>query len=74
MIAQGEHDPKSISVLVSLDDLLASAVIEELSIQAAGAARREIVKQSLEHSAVLLADDMDEALDFCNAFAPEHLE
>ena len=74
MIAQGEHDPKSISVLVALDDLLASAVIEELSIQAAGAARSEIVEQSLEHSAVLLANDMDEALDFCNAFAPEHLE
>jgi histidinol dehydrogenase len=74
MIAQGEHDPKSISVLVSLDDLLASAVVEELNIQAAGAARREIVEQSLEHSAVLVASDMDEALDFCNAFAPEHLE
>jgi histidinol dehydrogenase len=74
MIAQGEHDPKSISVLVALDDLLASAVIEELSIQAAGAARREIVEQSLDHSAVLVANDMDEALDFCNAFAPEHLE
>jgi histidinol dehydrogenase len=74
MIAQGEHDPRSISVLVSLDDLLACAVIEELSIQAAGAARREIVEQSLKHSAVLVAGDMDEALDFCNAFAPEHLE
>ncbi|MDD4650969.1 MAG: histidinol dehydrogenase [Methanothrix sp.] len=74
MIAQGEHDPRSISVLVALDDLLASAVIEELSIQTAVAARKEIVEQSLEHSAVLVADDMDQAIDFCNAFAPEHLE
>ncbi len=74
MIAQGEHDPKSISVLVALDDLLASAVSEELKIQAASAARMDIVQQSLDHSAVLLAADMDEALDFCNAFAPEHLE
>ena len=74
MIAQGEHDPKSISVLVALDDLLAGAVVEELKIQAAGAARMEIVQQSLDHSAVLLAADLDEALDFCNAFAPEHLE
>jgi histidinol dehydrogenase len=74
MIAQGEHDPRSISVLVALDDLLASAVIEELSIQVAVAARKEIIEQSLEHSAVLVADDMDQAVDFCNAFAPEHLE
>ncbi|VVB72953.1 Histidinol dehydrogenase [uncultured archaeon] len=74
MIAQGEHDPRSISVLVSLDELLASAVEEELNIQAASAARSEIVRQSLEHSAVLVANDIDEAVDFSNAFAPEHLE
>ena len=74
MIAQGEHDPKSISVLVSLDDLLASAVAEELQIQAPTAARREIVKESLNHSAILVANDVDEAVDFSNAFAPEHLE
>jgi histidinol dehydrogenase len=74
MIAQGEHDPKSISVLVSLDDLLASAVAEELQIQAPTAARSEIVKESLNHSAILVANDVDEAVDFSNAFAPEHLE
>lgn len=74
MIAQGEHDPKSISVLVATDDLLASAVAEELTIQAAVAARSEIVSQSLDHSAVLVARDLDEAVDFANAFAPEHLE
>jgi len=48
MIAQGEHDPKSISVLISLDDLLASAVAEELQIQAPTAARSEIVKREPE--------------------------
>lgn len=74
MIAQGEHDPKSISVLVAVDDLLASAVVEELAIQSAAAYRSDIVKQSLDHSAVLLANDIDEALDFSNAFSPEHLE
>lgn len=74
MIAQGEHDPRSISVLVTTDDLMASAVLEELSIQVTTASRSDIIQQSLEHSAVLLAVDMDEALDFCNAFAPEHLE
>jgi len=74
MIAQGEHDPRSISVLVTTDDLMASAVMEELNIQAATSARSDIIQQSLEHSAVLLAGNLDEALDFCNAFAAEHLE
>lgn len=74
MIAQAEHDPKSLSVLVTTDELLASAVAEELGAQAASAARGEIVEQSLDHSAILVAVDLDEALDFSNAFAPEHLE
>jgi histidinol dehydrogenase len=74
MIAQAEHDPKSLSVLVATDDLLASAVAEELSAQAASAARSEIVEQSLDHSVILVAADLDEAVDFSNAFAPEHLE
>ena len=74
MIAQAEHDPKSLSVLVATDELLASAVAEELGAQAASAARGEIVEQSLDHSAILVAVDLDEAVDFSNAFAPEHLE
>ena len=69
-----EHDPRSLAVLVALDDLLGSAVAEELTIQAAVADRKEIVMQSIDHSAVLLAADIDEAVDFANAFAPEHLE
>jgi histidinol dehydrogenase len=74
MIAQAEHDPRSLSILVTTDELLASAVAEELGAQAASAARSEIVEQSLDHSAILVAVDLDEALDFSNAFAPEHLE
>ena len=37
--------------------------------------RREIVKTALEHnSAVLLARDLDEAVDFVNEYAAEHLQ
>ncbi len=74
MIAQAEHDPHSLAVLVTEDELLANAVVEEVTIQARDTARAEIVSQSLEHSAVLVAGSMVEAVDFANAFAPEHLE
>jgi histidinol dehydrogenase len=30
--------------------------------------------QSLEHCAILVASSLEEAVDFSNAFAPEHLE
>jgi len=74
MIAQCEHDPQSIAVLVSMDELLANAVIEEIEIQSKNAERAEIIQESLEHSAVLAAASMAEVVDFANAFAPEHLE
>jgi histidinol dehydrogenase len=74
MIAQGEHDPNSIAVLVTPDELLANAVVDEIQIQANKSERYEIVGKSLERSAVLVASEMMEAIDFANAFAPEHLE
>jgi histidinol dehydrogenase len=74
MIAQAEHDPNSMAVLVTTDELVAQAVAEEVGIQAEAAARGNIVKQSLEHCAVLVASSLEEAIDFSNAFAPEHLE
>lgn len=74
MLAQCEHDPNSVAVLVCVDELLANAVVDEIGIQSKDAKRAEIIQESLEHSAVLVADTMAEAVDFANAFAPEHLE
>jgi histidinol dehydrogenase len=74
LIAQSEHDPSSIAVLVTTDDLIAQAVSEQMDIQTKAADRKEIVEQAMEHCAILAASSLDEAIDFSNAFAPEHLE
>ncbi len=74
MIAQAEHDPQSISVLVTDDEDLAIATKVEVEKQAREAARREIVNKSLKRSAILTAASMEEAIGFSNSFAPEHLE
>jgi histidinol dehydrogenase len=74
MIAQAEHDPQSVSVMVSWDELLANAVAEEVQLQAGSTARAAIVGESLNKCAILIAGSTEEAIDFCNAFAPEHLE
>jgi len=74
MIAQAEHDPHSIAVLVATDELLAQAVVDEIATQAQEAERQDIIKQSLDHCAVLAASSLEDAVDFSNAFAPEHLE
>jgi histidinol dehydrogenase len=74
MLAQSEHDPDAISVFVSLNEELAASVVREVEAQTEDASRKDIIKQSLERSAVLIADDLAHAIDFSNAFAPEHLE
>lgn len=74
MIAQAEHDPSSIAVVVTTSEPLIRAVETEISSQMEKAERRDIVQASLERCALLLADSMDDAMAFSNAFAPEHLE
>jgi len=70
LIAQGEHDPNSTCILVSLDEKLAKAVKCELDGYARGTAKKSIEN----NGAILLADSLEEAIEFSNEFAPEHLE
>lgn len=74
IIAQAEHDPNAVSVLVTTSKTLAEEVEQEVLAQAESTARSEIVKISLENAAVLIADSLDQCIDFSNKFAPEHLE
>ncbi|WP_214044852.1 histidinol dehydrogenase [Methanomethylovorans sp.] len=74
MIAQAEHDPHAISVLVTTSEKLASRVKEEVLEQAKSTTRGEIVSSSLNNAAILIADTIDQCIDISNSFAPEHLE
>jgi len=35
--------------------------------------RKDIIEQSMQHSRIVILKDNDEAIDFTNAYAPEHL-
>ncbi|MBN2109597.1 MAG: histidinol dehydrogenase [Methanosarcinaceae archaeon] len=74
LIAQAEHDPNAVSVLVTVSEELAEQVHREVLEQAGRTARAEIVNASLKNAAVLVADSMEECIQFSNDFAPEHLE
>ncbi len=74
IIAQAEHDPSAVSILVTGSDTLAEAVKREVFVQAEQAARSSIVKASLENAAILIADSLEQSIGFSNKFAPEHLE
>ena len=74
MIAQAEHDPQAVSVLVTISESLASKVKEELLKQAQSTVRGEIVSSSLKNAAILIAGSIEQCIDISNSFAPEHLE
>ncbi|WP_456475002.1 histidinol dehydrogenase [Candidatus Pyrohabitans sp.] len=72
MLAQAEHDPLASSVLVTTSLELAGRVKEML--EELKPARAE-AKQAIEaNGAILVARDIDEAVEFANMFAPEHLQ
>ncbi|MDV0447746.1 Histidinol dehydrogenase [Methanosarcinaceae archaeon Ag5] len=74
ILAQAEHDPNSVSVLVTPSDAFAKAVMNEVDSQKKTAKRKEIIDAALLNSAVLITKDLDECVSFSNKFGPEHLQ
>ncbi|MBM3240974.1 histidinol dehydrogenase [Candidatus Poribacteria bacterium] len=75
MLSQVEHDEDAAAVLVTTDETLAKKVCEIVATELANLPRQEIITTALErHSAVLVATDLQEAIDFTNEYASEHLQ
>lgn len=76
LISQAEHDEQASAVLVTASEALAHAVQAELGARAARTlhAARIAVALAGPQSAIVLVDDLDAAVAFSNAYAPEHLE
>lgn len=74
LIAQAEHDPDACAVLVSVGEAAAAAVAAALQRLVPGQPREAVVRQALQAAgAVLSVNTLDEALEFANRYAPEHL-
>ncbi len=75
LLSQAEHDELAASILITTDEGFARRVAEELEVQLAQLSRAAIARQSIDHyGAIILARDLDEAAEFSNRIAPEHLE
>ena len=74
MLAQCEHDPSAIAILATTSPRLAAKVEEVINRELKDCERREIIIESLKHSAILKATTLDECIRFSNRFAPEHLQ
>ncbi|HHY65354.1 MAG TPA: histidinol dehydrogenase [Clostridiaceae bacterium] len=75
LLSQAEHDRLASSILVTVSKELAYKVAEEVKIQLGRLERAEIASKSIEdYGAIIIAGNMDEAIEISNAIAPEHLE
>lgn len=73
-LSQAEHDPEASCFLVTDDEEIAESAKDLIEKYAKEAARSEIIEESLDkHGHIILCENMDEAIDFTNTYAPEHL-
>jgi histidinol dehydrogenase len=71
LIAQAEHDPLALAVLITPAEALAKAVVEAIGREQIGTIAAEALKS---RGAAIVTRDLDEALAFADQLAPEHLE
>ena len=74
LVTQAEHGPDSPAILVTTSETLADAVEGEIAALLPRLERRAILTRALAaHGRIALAPDLDAAIEFVNAYAPEHL-
>ncbi len=73
MLSQAEHGTTSQSMVFTTDAKFASAVMQEAEKQCSESPRKEFIAQSLSNSRIFVLDTIDDVMDMCNAYAPEHL-
>ena len=75
MLAQAEHDPQALAMLVTTSHEIGQQVVQELERQLQELSRYEIATNALKNrGVVLVAEDIEEAIGLANKIAAEHLE
>ncbi len=75
LMSQAEHDKMASAILLTTSAAVANKTVEELERQMQSLSRRGIIAQSLDDfGAIIVCNDLKEAIDFANELAPEHLE
>lgn len=73
LLSQAEHGVDSQVVMVTCSESLLAKVAEEVEKQLVELPRKEIASKALENSKMILVENMDEAVELTNEYAPEHL-
>lgn len=75
LLSQAEHDKMASAVLVTTSFEVAKKVRDEIEIQLPNLERAEIARVSIDDNGkIIVADNINEAIEIANEIAPEHLE
>ena len=75
LMSQAEHDTLASAILLTTSNRLAQETLLELAKQCKKLSRKDIIERSLQdYGAIIVCRSMDEAVEFANLLAPEHLE
>lgn len=75
LMSQAEHDVLASAILLTNSEKIASETVEALKRQVEDMPRKDIIKKSLkDYGAIIVCQNLSEAVDFANELAPEHLE
>jgi len=74
LLAQAEHDPDAVPVLVTTSSGLADRVETELARQLVDLPTRDTAAAALGNGFAVVADDPEAALELADRLAPEHLQ
>ena len=74
LLAQAEHDPNAATIMVTTSSDVAQKTVDCINSELKEQKRAEIIEESLsKYCHILVADNMQDAIDFTNTYAPEHL-
>lgn len=75
LMSQAEHDVLASAILLTTSEKIAEETVTQIYEQLDGLSRKEIIRKSMDQfGAVIVCNHMQEAVEFANALAPEHLE
>lgn len=73
LLSQAEHDTLAQVVCVCTNEAVAEAVSQAVQKQLETLPRRDIAREAIANSTVIIADTRSDILEIVNSYAPEHL-
>ncbi len=74
LLAQAEHDPDALPVLVTVDATLVERVEQELACRLGDLPTADVARAALTHGGAIVVSSVADGVAACDAIAPEHLQ